>query len=100
MEDIENHIVVERSLTPTGIERMYNAEGGAIYGLASHGKLGGGFKPRNSSTIEGLFVAGGSATLSPGKLAVVVHGGGRVLVSMGLNRSSNGLNPRWASIAR
>ena len=74
MEDIEDHIVVEKSLTPTGIERMYNAEGGAIYGLASHGKLGGGFKPRNSSTIEGLFVAGGSANPGPGVPMVLRSG--------------------------
>ena len=30
MEDIEDHIVVERHLTPSDIDVMYNAEGGAI----------------------------------------------------------------------
>ncbi|MEO1510681.1 MAG: phytoene desaturase family protein, partial [Planctomycetota bacterium] len=49
MADIEERIVCEHHLTPDGIDRMYNAEGGAIYGLASHGKLAGGFKPRNRS---------------------------------------------------
>lgn len=74
MGDIERHIVVERSLTPTGIERMYNAEGGAIYGLASHGRLAGGFKPRNSSKVPGLFVAGGSANPGPGVPMVLMSG--------------------------
>jgi diapolycopene oxygenase len=74
MDDIEDHIVVERSLTPTGIESIYNAEGGAIYGLASHGKLGGGFKPRNSSPVGGLFVAGGSANPGPGVPMVLMSG--------------------------
>lgn len=74
MEDIEDHIVVERALTPTGIERMYNAESGAIYGLASHGRLSGGFKPRNSSPVEGLFVAGGSANPGPGVPMVLMSG--------------------------
>lgn len=74
MEDIEQHIVVERSLTPTGIERMYNAEGGAIYGLASHGRLAGGFKPRNSSKIPGLFLAGGSTNPGPGVPMVLMSG--------------------------
>lgn len=74
MEDIEDHIVVERSLTPTGIESMYSAEGGAIYGLASHGKLVGGFKPRNTSPIDGLFVAGGSANPGPGVPMVLMSG--------------------------
>lgn len=74
MQDIEKHIVVERSLTPTGIERMYNAEGGAIYGLASHGRLAGGFKPRNSSKVPGLFLAGGSTNPGPGVPMVLMSG--------------------------
>jgi len=75
MEDIEKHIVVERSLTPDGIERMYNAEGGAIYGLASHGKLAGGFKPRNRSRVlKGLYLAGGSANPGPGVPMVLMSG--------------------------
>lgn len=74
MSDIEKHIVVERSLTPNGIERMYNAEGGAIYGLASHGRLGGGFKPRNTSKIAGLFLAGGSVNPGPGVPMVLMSG--------------------------
>ncbi len=74
MQEIERHIVVERSLTPTGIERMYNAEGGAIYGLASHGRLAGGFKPRNTSKTPGLFLAGGSTNPGPGVPMVLMSG--------------------------
>lgn len=75
MEDIEKHIVVDRFLTPDGIERMYNAEGGAIYGLASHGKLAGGFKPRNRSRVlKGLYLAGGSANPGPGVPMVLMSG--------------------------
>jgi diapolycopene oxygenase len=75
MEDIEEHIVVERRLTPTGIDRMYNATGGAIYGLASHGRLHGGFKPRNTSPVaKGLFLAGGSVNPGPGTPMVMMSG--------------------------
>lgn len=75
MDDIEDHIVVERHLTPTGIERMYNAEGGAIYGLASHGKLGGGFKPKNTTkALAGLYFAGGSVNPGPGMPMVLMSG--------------------------
>lgn len=74
MADIEKHIVVERSLTPIGIEHMYNAEGGAIYGLASHGRLAGGFKPRNTSKVPGLFLAGGSSNPGPGVPMVLMSG--------------------------
>jgi diapolycopene oxygenase len=75
MEDIERHIVVERHLTPAGIDRMYNAEGGAIYGLASHGLFKGGFKPRNRSRVLGnLYLAGGSANPGPGTPMVMMSG--------------------------
>lgn len=75
IEDIEKHIVVERTLTPRGIESMYNAEGGAIYGLASHGKLGGGFKPRNTAkAAKGLYLCGGSANPGPGVPMVLMSG--------------------------
>lgn len=75
MEDIDDHIAVERHLTPTDIDRMYNAEGGAIYGLASHGRLSGGFKPRNRSLVlKNLYLAGGSANPGPGVPMVLMSG--------------------------
>lgn len=75
MEDLDEHIAVERHLTPMDIDRMYNAEGGAIYGLASHGRLSGGFKPRNRSLVlENLYLAGGSANPGPGVPMVLMSG--------------------------
>ena len=75
MPDLEEHIVVERHLTPNMIDRMYNAEGGAIYGLASHGRLRGGFKPRNRSRVySNLYFAGGSANPGPGVPMVLMSG--------------------------
>ena len=75
MPDIESHIVVERHLTPSAIDRMYNAEGGAIYGLASHGRLRGGFKPRNrAGTPSNLYFAGGSVNPGPGVPMVLMSG--------------------------
>ena len=41
---------------------------GAIYGLASHGKFLGAFKPGNRSPdVAGLYFAGGSAHPGPGR---------------------------------
>lgn len=75
LEDIEEQIEVERFLTPDSIERLYNAEGGAIYGLASHGRFKGGFKPRNRSLIhDNLYFAGGSVNPGPGVPMVLMSG--------------------------
>jgi len=75
MHDIQSHIVLERALTPASIERIYNAQGGAIYGLASHGKLRGGFKPRNRSrVVRNLYLAGGSTNPGPGVPMVLMSG--------------------------
>jgi phytoene desaturase len=75
MPDIEDHIVVERALTPESIEGMYNAEGGAIYGLASHGRLNGGFKPKNKSKVySNLYLTGGSTNPGPGVPMVLMSG--------------------------
>ncbi len=75
MPDLDDRIVVDRFLSPEGIEQKYNAEGGAIYGLASHGRLLGGFKPRNRSRVlKGLYLAGGSANPGPGVPMVLMSG--------------------------
>jgi diapolycopene oxygenase len=67
MADIEERIRVERYLTPEDIHRRYGVLDGAIYGLASHGRWGGAFKPVNRSPdVSGLYLAGGSAHPGPG----------------------------------
>jgi phytoene desaturase len=75
MKDLEKHIVVERALTPQDIHDRYHVLDGAIYGLASHGKYLGAFKPANRSPdIEGLYLAGGSAHPGPGMPMVMMSG--------------------------
>ncbi|MES2570435.1 MAG: phytoene desaturase, partial [Verrucomicrobiota bacterium] len=47
----------------------------AIYGLASHGRFMGAFKPSNRSPdIDGLYLAGGSAHPGPGMPMVLMSG--------------------------
>ncbi len=75
MKDIEQHIVFERALTPQDINDRYHVLDGAIYGLASHGRFLGAFKPANRSPdIEGLYLAGGSAHPGPGMPMVLMSG--------------------------
>ena len=62
MTDLESRIVFERRLTPQDIHDRYQVLDGAIYGLASHGRLLGAFKPGNRSRdVPGLYLAGGAA---------------------------------------
>lgn len=75
MEDIEERIVVERHLTPQDIHERYKVLNGAIYGLASHGRFLGAFKPGNRSRdVQGLYLAGGAAHPGPGMPMVMMSG--------------------------
>ncbi|MEI2723885.1 MAG: phytoene desaturase family protein [Verrucomicrobiota bacterium] len=75
MEDIEKRIVFERTLTPQGIHDRYRVLHGAIYGLSSHGKFLGAFKPGNrSKDVCGLYLAGGAAHPGPGMPMVMMSG--------------------------
>ena len=75
LKDLEKHIVFERALTPQDINDRYHVLDGAIYGLASHGRFLGAFKPANRSPdIEGLYLAGGSAHPGPGMPMVLMSG--------------------------
>ncbi len=75
MADLERHIKVERWLTPQDIHDRYRVLDGAIYGLASHGRFNGAFKPANRSPdVPGLYLAGGAAHPGPGMPMVMMSG--------------------------
>ncbi|GJD57217.1 phytoene desaturase family protein [Methylobacterium dankookense] len=75
MPDLEDRIVVERHLTPQDIHDRYKVLNGAIYGLASHGRVMGAFKPGNRSRqVRGLYLAGGAAHPGPGMPMVMMSG--------------------------
>lgn len=75
MENLRSAIKCEASLTPQGIHDRYRVLNGAIYGLASHGKFMGAFKPANRrKDVEGLYLAGGAAHPGPGMPMVLMSG--------------------------
>lgn len=75
MQDLEERIVFERTLTPQDIHDRYRVLNGAIYGLASHGRFFGAFKPSNRSPhVRGLYLAGGAAHPGPGMPMVMMSG--------------------------
>ena len=75
LEDLEKRIIVERALTPQDIHERYKVFRGAIYGLSSHGRFLGAFKPGNRSRrTPGLYLAGGSAHPGPGMPMALMSG--------------------------
>ncbi|RME75450.1 MAG: phytoene desaturase [Planctomycetota bacterium] len=75
LTDLEDRIVFERWLTPADIHERYRVLNGAIYGIASHGRWLGAFKPANRSPdLEGLYLAGGAAHPGPGMPMVLMSG--------------------------
>ncbi len=75
LTDIEDRIVAEHHLTPEDIHDRYKVLDGAIYGLASHGRWTGAFKPGNRSRqVKGLYLAGGAAHPGPGMPMVMMSG--------------------------
>jgi phytoene desaturase len=95
MNDIESRIVVERHLTPQDIHDRYKVLNGAIYGLASHGKFMGAFKPGNRSRqVRGLYLAGGAAHPGPGMPMVMMSGW---IAADALDQDVRGANMRKVS---
>jgi phytoene desaturase len=75
LHDIETRIAFERHLTPQDIHDRYKVLNGAIYGLASHGRFVGAFKPGNRSRqVRNLYLAGGAAHPGPGMPMVMMSG--------------------------
>ena len=73
--DIEERIVFEEALTPQDIHERYRVLNGAIYGISSHGRFQGAFKPANrSKEVGGLYLAGGAAHPGPGMPMVMMSG--------------------------
>jgi diapolycopene oxygenase len=75
LHDLDQRIVFEQALTPQDIHDRYRVLEGAIYGLASHGRFFGAFKPGNRSRhVGGLYLAGGAAHPGPGMPMVMMSG--------------------------
>ena len=75
LTDLDRHIRFEHHLTPADIDRRYAVLSGAIYGLASHGRFNGAFKPGNRAAADrGVYLAGGAAHPGPGVPMVLMSG--------------------------
>lgn len=75
LTDLRKHIVYEHFLTPIDIEKMYNSNGGSIYGVVSDKYKNFGFKmPKQSKKYENLYFVGGSVNPGGGMPMVLLSG--------------------------
>ena len=75
LTDLRKHTIVEDTLTPVDIERMYNSNRGTIYGVVSDWNRNQAFKaPKQSSKYKNLFFTGGSVNPGGGMPMVILCG--------------------------
>ncbi|MBE0644162.1 MAG: phytoene desaturase [Bacteroidetes bacterium] len=73
--DIAGDIVCEETITPSDLERRYNANKGSIYGISSNSRNAAFLRPRNRiGSPEGLYLCGGSAHPGGGVPLVLLSG--------------------------
>jgi len=99
LHDIEERIVFEHHLTPQDIHDRYRVLNGAIYGISSHGRFMGAFKPANrSAEVNGLYLAGGAAHPGPG-MPMVMMSGWIAADSLDMDAKAKGANGKGAPAA-
>ena len=75
LEDLENFIEFEQTITPEDFEKKYAANRGSIYGVSSNGIFSAFLRPPNKSKdIENLYFVGG-ATHPGGGIPLVLLSG-------------------------
>lgn len=75
LEGLESRLVVERAITPADIQAHCATLKGSLYGLASHNRAAGLFKPSNRSPdLDGLYLAGESAHPGAGMSMALMSG--------------------------
>lgn len=73
--DIEGDIVCEETITPSDLERRYNANKGSIYGVSSNSRNAAFMRPRNRiGNPRGLYLCGGSSHPGGGVPLVLLSG--------------------------
>ena len=75
LEGLRRHTVVKDVLTPEDLERMYNSNKGAIYGVVSDRRKNFALKaPKRSEKYSNLYFVGGSVNPGGGTCMVVLSG--------------------------
>jgi hypothetical protein len=59
--NLEGRIKWQQIRTPADLESEFNAPGGSIYGSSSNGARAAFLRPMNKSSINGLYLVGGSS---------------------------------------
>lgn len=59
--DLRERIEFTRSVVPADFDARYRAPGGALYGTASNDRRSALERPANSTSVDGLYLVGGTA---------------------------------------
>lgn len=79
LEDIENHIIYEKILTPVNLQEDYNSYRGTAFGIGHNLNQIGYFRPHiKSDNVEGLYFIGSST--HPGNGVSVIINGSKLVV--------------------
>jgi phytoene desaturase len=75
LEDLENSIEFEQTITPDDFERKYRTNRGSIYGVSSNGIFSAFLRvPNKSKNIENLYFVGGATHPGGGMPLVLLSG--------------------------
>lgn len=79
LEDIENHIIYEKIVTPVDFEKDYNSYKGTAFGIGHNLNQVGYFRPHiKSDNVKGLYFIGSST--HPGNGVSVIIDGSKLVV--------------------
>jgi len=62
LNDLGDHIIFSKCITPKDFHQRYRSNRGSIYGTSSNSRFAAFMRPRNKSrSVDGLYLVGGSA---------------------------------------
>jgi phytoene dehydrogenase-like protein len=72
---VRDRVLWSQALSPADLEQRTRAPGGAIYGTSSNGPAAAFLRPANRTSVDGLYLVGGSSHPGGGLPLVLLSAG-------------------------